>query len=527
MPTFQHSNPHQPLIQRSSQILYRCFEEIGSTKGALYLADPGGDGYRLAAHYGWPRHFDPPAVLDPQNPLIARAQRERTPFIVNDPAPFPELNPFREASLNARFLVAPIYDRGRHIGLLLQRDRSHGAPYDEARDIPLTLSICQELSETLTEAPSATTEKPVQEPQTPIPVAAPPSEAMVSPLAPAAVLSQETPRKILAGTFLPEQRVFFWEVAAALLQAIPVSAVALWMEEPTETRPILVFSQRPLAPALKREIQAAVAGQTSGLPEGALRILPRVETPSQDPLDGSFRICLPVVLEEEGGSRDLLFLLRLQDQPFTEAELGFIKHIARVVGCHFQESRLHERYHRAFLSVSQRLLGTSEELRSHSVNTARLARNLAIRLNLPSAVVETISISAILHDVGSRLLDPGLQTKRKLTPEERDQFRAHPVLASTFLKDFQFPFDVPTIIRHHHERWDGAGYPDGLAGEEIPIGSRIIALIEAFEVMTADSGYRPPVSKTEALEEIYRGAGTQFDPALVQEFLAMMEPATR
>jgi len=270
-----------------------------------------------------------------------------------------------------------------------------------------------------------------------------------------------------------------------------------------------------------------VAGQASGLPEGALRILPRVETPSREPLDGTFRICLPVVLEEEGGGRDLLFLLRLQDQPFTEPELRFVRHIARLTGCHFQESRLHERYHRAFLSVSQKLLGSSEGLRSHSVNTARLARNLAIRLNLPSAMVETISISAILHDVGSRLLDPDLQTKKTLSPEELDQVRAHPVLAAAFLKDFHFPFDVPTIIRHHHERWDGAGYPDGLAGEEIPVGSRIIALIEAFEVMTAESGYRAPVSRAEALGEIQRGAGTQFDPDLVLEFLAMMEPATR
>lgn len=420
--------------------------------------------------------------------------------------------------------MASIYERGARIGLLLQRDRNQGIPFSQERDVPLTLAICQELADALGDTPQKQT---IPETQAPLPVAAPHSEAMVSPLAPSPILSQETPRRILAGTFLPEQRIFFWEVAELLFQALPIHAVALWMEEPAEIRPILVFSHRPLSPGLKREIHATVAGQTPDDTAGSLRILARVETPSLEPLDGSFKICLPVVLEEEGGGRDLLLLLRLQEQPFNETELAFIRHIARIVGCHLQESRLHERYHRAFLSVSQRILGSAEGLRNHSLNTARLARNLALRLGLPSASVEAVSISAILHDVGSLLLDPELQTLGKLSPEELERVRAHPVLAATFLKDFQFPFDVPTIIRHHHERWDGSGYPDGLVGEEIPIGSRIIALIEAFEVMTADSGYRSPIPKAEALEEIRRSAGTQFDPALAQEFLALMGSGTR
>lgn len=527
MPPFQPSTPQDPLFHRSSQILYRCFEEVGSTKGALYLHDEAENGLRLVAHYGWPRHFAPPSFLRAEDPLNLWIQREKGPFIINDPAPYTELAIFREASLNTRFLLAPIYDRGKRLGLLIQRDRHQGAPYSEERDIPLSLSICQELAEVLGEAPPDADEKIAQKLQSPIPVAAPPSAAMVSPLAPAPVLSQGSPRRVLAGAFLPEQRVFFWEVAESLLQVIPLNAVALWMEEPMEARPILVFSHRPLSPGLKREIQAAVVQQAPDLTPASLRILPRVGSASLDPLDGSFKICLPVVLEEEGGRHDLLLLFRIQNQPFTETELAFVRHMARLVGCHLQESRLHERYHRAFLSVSQRILGYTEGLRSHSLNTARLARNLAIRLGLPSPSVEAISISAILHDVGSLLLPPELRTKGELAPDELERFRTHPVLASTFLKDFQFPFDVPTIIRHHHERWDGSGYPEGLVGEEIPMGSRVIALIEAFEVMTADSGYRSPISKAEALEEIRRGAGTQFDPHLAEEFLAMMGSGPR
>jgi HD-GYP domain-containing protein (c-di-GMP phosphodiesterase class II) len=93
------------------------------------------------------------------------------------------------------------------------------------------------------------------------------------------------------------------------------------------------------------------------------------------------------------------------------------------------------------------------------------------------------------------------------------------VLASAFLKDFRFPFDVLRIIRHHHERWDGTGYPDGLKGEEIPIGSRIISIIEAFEVMSSGRGYKPPRGSREILEELRRVASTQFDPSLVSDFI--------
>ena len=519
-------NLEDPSIQRSSQVLYRCLEEIGSTKGALYLAAGDHQTFLLVSHYGWSRHHLPPVGLPMGDPLIAWAQRERGPFIVNDPKSSPELARFIEASENARFLLAPIYAKGEWIGLLIQRDLNQGRPFSEERDIPNTLAICQELAEALTGTAQAKKEEG-PEVQTPLPVTVPPSETLVSTLSPEPVINQVPQRKIPVGSFLPEQRTFFWEMATVLFQVLPLAAVALWMEEPAETRPLLVFSRCPLSPALKHQIQATTAGMALGPPPEALRIHSRVETPSQATLDGTFLSCLPVILEEEGGGRDLLLLFRLQEQPFTTSEQEFIRHLARLTGCHLQEARLHERYHRAFLSVSQKLLGPAEALRSHSLNTAKLARNLALRLRLSSASVEAISISAILHDVGSLLLDPVMLAKGSLSPDEMTRVRTHPVLASTFLKDFQFPFDVPTIIRHHHERWDGGGYPDGLAAEEIPMGSRIIAIIEAFEVMTAGTGYRPVKTRVDALEEIRRGAETQFDPLLVQEFLAMMQSGTR
>ena len=83
------------------------------------------------------------------------------------------------------------------------------------------------------------------------------------------------------------------------------------------------------------------------------------------------------------------------------------------------------------------------------------------------------------------------------------------------------------VIRHHHERWDGTGYPDGLKGEEIPIGSRIISLIEAFEVMSSGNGYKTPKSSREILEELRREASAQFDPVLVSDFIDYLTAKVR
>jgi putative nucleotidyltransferase with HDIG domain len=246
---------------------------------------------------------------------------------------------------------------------------------------------------------------------------------------------------------------------------------------------------------------------------------------------GVFQTYLPVVLMEEGGGQDLMLIFRVDEKPFDEEEQIHIQQVARLLGFHLQESRLHEHYHRSFLTVAHRILtsmeGGAPKLKSHSLNTARLARNFALSLELASPEVEAISISAILHDVGTFMLDPQVLGKPSLSAEDMASIQTHPVLASTFLKDFRFPFDVLKIIRHHHERWDGSGYPDGLQGEQIPIGSRVINLVEAFEVMSSGSEFHPAKGGREILDELKRGSGNQFDPNLVTEFLNFLAAKAR
>lgn len=556
-------------LRRSfSQALYRCLEEVGSTKAAFYLRDPETGRFHRMADYGWPRQVMAPDLLEADHPVVVALGRERRGLVVNQLEAFPELAAFAGGAEAPRFLLHPVFERGAWLGLLIQRDRMRGGSFELGRDEPTALAICQALAEVWRQASSAPPAPPVQEEA--LPVALPPASALSSGLPGISgaqeqlegfqhipgedtgfrPLSQDQAytsrnldetgggapepapaRRLRTGAFLPEQRTYFWEAARLLTDLVPMAAVALWMEEPLETRPVLAYSRQPLSPDLKQQVLAHVTYHVSSVVQRDLRILTRVEEMDQEPLAGIFQAYLPVLLVGDGESHDLMMLFRMEDRPFTEAEQGRIQRVARLLGLHLQEVRLHERYHRAFLSVSLRLLGSPDggapKLRDHSLATARLCRSFGMHLELAAPDLEALCLAAILHDVGTFLLDPRLLSKPGLTPEEFDRIRAHPVLATTFLKDLRFPFDVLGIIRHHHERWDGRGYPDGLRGEAIPLASRVICLVEAFEVMSHGSAFQPPKAFREILDELRREAGGQFDPTLVAEFVEYLQARRR
>ncbi len=587
------------LAHQCTQELYRCLEEVGSSKGALYLRVPKGQAgegvFSLVCEYGWPRGSHAPEAIAPEDPLLLWVQREKRPFVVNEVGDFPELGPFSEGSEAPRFLLAPIYLKGDWVGLLVQRERIKGVLFDLNRDEKPTMRICNDIVEVLTGLNTYGEPAVAGRPRRtvaavwgtmPMPLVSPRPRsgllADVAGLAAGAALAKDPAEPGLTskesftqlpwdtdtrsgvqakrdvapvpatptiptlsrpetgdepavggkrrGMALPEQRAFFWETARLLAQMMALDAVALWMDEPEEIRPILAYSDRPLSPDLQQQLLAHATFHLTGLKEEDLQILTRPEKREVSPLGGVFTTYLPLWLGEADSSRaggqDLLLVFRLANSPFSESDEATIHQVGNLLHLHREEGRLHERYHRAFLSVSHRILKSGESraprMREHSLTCAKLSRGVALRLELPTADVEAISIAAILHDVGTLLLDPQMMKKPELSAAELAKARTHPMLAATFLKDLNFPFDVLRIIRHHHERWDGKGYPDGLAGEAIPIGSRIIGLIEAFDVMTTGKGYKAPKALANVLEEIRAGAGSQFDPKAVEALVALV-----
>jgi HD-GYP domain-containing protein (c-di-GMP phosphodiesterase class II) len=158
----------------------------------------------------------------------------------------------------------------------------------------------------------------------------------------------------------------------------------------------------------------------------------------------------------------------------------------------------------------------------HSQRVSRSSRIIAELLKLPKKEIERISTAALLHDVGKihQVFGPILSKSGRLTPEERAVMELHPIKSAELVAKITDLQDLVPAVRGHHERWDGAGYPDQLAGEKIPMGARIITIADTIDAMVTDRPYRKALGEAEVREELAMHSGTQFDPAICEMLLA-------
>ncbi len=164
--------------------------------------------------------------------------------------------------------------------------------------------------------------------------------------------------------------------------------------------------------------------------------------------------------------------------------------------------------------------------KEHSTRVTRLSKKIAIKMGLSQEHIDSINFAGYLHDIGKIGIRDEILTKEdKLTPEEWEQIKQHPVIGERIVQHLGLLPEEKAIIRHHHERWDGNGYPDGLKGEEIPLLSRIITVADAFDAMTSHRSYRPAKSIIESANELQLNSGTQFDPEIVKVFLEEVFPS--
>ncbi len=153
--------------------------------------------------------------------------------------------------------------------------------------------------------------------------------------------------------------------------------------------------------------------------------------------------------------------------------------------------------------------------RRHSEQVTYYVVSLAKFMNLSEATVESLRIASLLHDIGKIGVPDRILTKSgKLTREEFDCMCRHPAIGADILANITLFGQEAQLVRHHHERWDGQGYPDGLAGEEIPQGARIIAIADSMDAMLMDRSYKNPYSVERMLQELVRCSGMQFDPQI-------------
>jgi putative nucleotidyltransferase with HDIG domain len=158
----------------------------------------------------------------------------------------------------------------------------------------------------------------------------------------------------------------------------------------------------------------------------------------------------------------------------------------------------------------------------HSRRVARLSTIIAQAIGLSRRQVERIRVAALLHDVGKihEIFAPILSKPGKLTAEERAIIETHPIKSAELVQNVSQLRDVVAPVRHHHENWDGSGYPDGLAGEDIPLAARIIMFADTIDAMTSNRPYRTAMRRDEVSAELLRMRGKQFDPAICDALLA-------
>src|SRR5256884_3053142 len=239
---------------------------------------------------------------------------------------------------------------------------------------------------------------------------------------------------------------------------------------------------------------------------------------------------LPVILVTGAGTYDTLSqaLTRgaagLVTKPFAHSDLQ-----SAVADALERASRSREDLRERLLAptlasaLANAIEARDEYLHGHCERLAALAVRVAELLGLPSDEVETLRLGAILHDVGKiGIPDRVLLKPSALDEEERRIIETHPEIGDKLLAPLDLLAGARPIVRHHHERWDGAGYPDRLAGEAIPLGARIVAVADSIEVMSARQLYRSPRTPEEIVGELRAYRCTQWDPAIVDLALELI-----
>jgi len=194
----------------------------------------------------------------------------------------------------------------------------------------------------------------------------------------------------------------------------------------------------------------------------------------------------------------------------------------------FENIELYDNIQEFYLEIVQALARTIDAKDSYTYDHAdrarKYARLICAKLNLPDHLTRQIEYAALVHDIGKIGIKEEILNKAgKLDHEEEEALRKHPQIGQRILEPVTFLAPVAPIVHYHHEWFNGEGYPEGLTGEQIPLGSRIVSVIDAYDAMTTDRPYRKASLQEEAIKELVQGKGTQFDPKVVEAFIKVLE----
>ncbi len=216
-------------------------------------------------------------------------------------------------------------------------------------------------------------------------------------------------------------------------------------------------------------------------------------------------------------------------EAFSADDARLLRSVVAQVGGAITAIQLYERLDGAYIQTAEALSGVLEAADPEGASGRSIIENatgVGEKLDMDPEALRMLRYAAAFHDIGKLAISREILNKpTSLDEEERLLIEQHTVIGERILGPVDFLAPVRALVRSAHERWDGRGYPDGLAGKEIPLGSRILFACDAWDEMTADRPYRKRLSRSDARAELVRGSGSQFDPAIVDLLLAVLDEA--
>ena len=223
-----------------------------------------------------------------------------------------------------------------------------------------------------------------------------------------------------------------------------------------------------------------------------------------------------------------LHVMAYGEDALGQEDADFVETVCDHLGAALRTADLYRRLDQAYLGTAEALAAALEAKDDYTADHARSIADLAVtvgrELGLEEEALRDLRYGAIFHDIGKIAIPDAILNKAgPLTDAEFDVIKTHPIVGEQILAPVPFLARVRRIVRHDHERWDGTGYPDGLRGPQIPIGARIVFVVDSWHAMTSDRPYRRRMSDEAARAELERFAGTQFDPSVVAAFLRVLD----
>jgi HD-GYP domain-containing protein (c-di-GMP phosphodiesterase class II) len=236
------------------------------------------------------------------------------------------------------------------------------------------------------------------------------------------------------------------------------------------------------------------------------------------------RNMIVVALASKDRMVGVLQAINKKEGHFTDDDLDILQTLANQVGTAIENALLYQEQRETFLGVTMAFAEALEKRDNytggHTRRVCEYSMAIARYMKLPEKQLEELHLSAILHDIGKiGVTDRVLQKPGRLDPDEFNEMNRHPVLGSEILEHVKALRAMIGGVRHHHEKYDGSGYPDQKKGDEIPLMGRIIAVADSFDAMTSTRPYRTALSHETALNELKIYSGKQFDPEVVEAFM--------